>query len=505
MTWNAPTRRRCAAAALALALAAAAASTLGPATAATSDDQATGAVPRPAACGAQDKPETALQGQVPLADRESGRSKQGYSCNLSLIGQYQGIGATWVDPQYGHCAYMGSALPATLAGKGGVHVVDASDPRHPRNSATLDSPAFLSDTWESLKTNQARGLLAGVAVDLVLGAAFFDVYDIATDCAHPKLLNSVNGERLTLPANVLGHEGTWSPDGRTYWASGLAAGSLTAIDVSDPAHPRMAWTGSFGQANHGFELSPDGNRLYLTTLAPAGFVVLDTSQVQAHAANPQVRQVGQATWTDGLFSQHTIPVTVNGKPWIIAIDEGGHGGVHFVDVADEAKPVVHPGIRLEIQQPEHADARNADDARNGAFHYQTHYCSVDRRTDPTALACGFFDSGIRVFDIRNLAHPREIAYFNPPARAGEAGTLPGSQHQSWLGFYPGFTSPDDYPGVFASDFAKAATDGPVPNWTSDWCSSPPAFVGRQLWVTCQDNGFLTLAFAPGVYPLKGRG
>jgi hypothetical protein len=36
------------------------------------------------------------------------------------------------------------------------------------------------------------------------------------------------------------------------------------------------------------------------------------------------------------------------------------------------------------------------------------------------------------------------------------------------------------------------------NLTTDWCTSPPRFVGTdQLWVTCQDNGFLALRFTNG--------
>ncbi|HZI36737.1 MAG TPA: hypothetical protein VFF24_00420 [Acidimicrobiia bacterium] len=34
--------------------------------------------------------------------------------------------------------------------------------------------------------------------------------------------------------------------------------------------------------------------------------------------------------------------------------------------------------------------------------------------DPGIVACSFIASGLRVFDIRDPQHPREIAYFNPP-------------------------------------------------------------------------------------------
>ena len=54
-----------------------------------SDDGAAPLTVPKAACGANDKPETGLQGQVPAALRASGF--QGFNCNLTLIGQNKGI------------------------------------------------------------------------------------------------------------------------------------------------------------------------------------------------------------------------------------------------------------------------------------------------------------------------------------------------------------------------------------------------------------------------------
>jgi hypothetical protein len=42
----------------------------------------------------------------------------------------------------------------------------------------------------------------------------------------------------------------------------------------------------------------------------------------------------------------------------------------------------------------------------------------------------------------------------------------------------------------------------VADLSTDWCTSPPRFVGDQLWVACQDNGFMVLRFTNGVYPLR---
>ena len=49
-----------------------------------------------AKCGATDRTETGVQGQTPLADRQSGATAQAYNCNLEKVGQFQGEGASWL-------------------------------------------------------------------------------------------------------------------------------------------------------------------------------------------------------------------------------------------------------------------------------------------------------------------------------------------------------------------------------------------------------------------------
>jgi hypothetical protein len=455
------------------------------------------AVPR-AVCGPGSAPENGLQGQVPLADRASGRSQQGYHCNLELLGQYQGEGTTWVNPQYKHCAYNATSFSGLGRKKSeGTQVIDASDPRNPKLTANLTSPAMLTSTWESLKVNEARGLLAGVSVGPALSGLAFDVYDISKDCAHPKLLNGAGGTEFTLPATTLNHEGQWSPDGKTYWSAGLAGGALTAIDVSDPTNPSIAGVTAIGLANHGFELSPDGNRLYLTTAFGAGVVILDVSEIQARKPAPVVHQLGSVFWGGpATVGQHTIPVTWDGKPYLIAVDEFAGEDMHIIDISDEMKPTIVRQIQLEVNRPENAEAVAADTAGNGIFGYDSHYCGVDTKTDPTALACGFFQSGVRVFDITDPMSPREIAYFNPPAQTGKNDQLPGSEHAASLIMM----------GSAGSNFRDTGF-GIAPGWngkpanlTADYCSSPPRFVGKdQLWVSCQDNGFMTLRFTNKAY------
>ncbi len=479
-----------------------------------------------AQCGPGSLPEGSIQGEVPLADRRNGRNLQGYRCNLELVGQYQGQGASWVNPSLGHCAYMATSdLGQSNNPSPGVQVIDVSDSSAPTLSTTLTSPAMLTGPWESLKVNAARQLLGGAAGGLVIGAGFFDVYDISGDCAHPRHLN-VNRSGVEIPDNWLGHEGNWSPDGLTYWSTGLVAGTLTAIDVSNPQTPKILYIGHAGAPyNHGLAISEDGTRLYMSSLSPAGVYIYDVSDIQNRAPTPTITLIGQVTWADGGGTQHVIPVTYGGKPYLIVPSELQEQGIYFIDISDETQPKVVSQLRLQIQLPENLALYKQDTAGDGLFGYEAHYCTVDRSDSPTALACGFLQSGVRVFNIVDPLSVHEIAYFNPPAQMGKAAELPGSEHGA--GWYkvpmlslilfskstPSALGLDLY-RPSANDISVAGRmfdvrdsnphgdSSPSPDLYADWCSSPPRFVGDQLWVTCQDNGFMVLKFTNGVYPIQ---
>jgi len=445
-------------------------------------------------CGPGSSPETGLQGQVPLEDRRSGRSRQGYSCNLELVSRYQGQGQATIGASYKHCQYLGTILPGAVRSKRpGVNVIDMSNPRKPRLSTSLVSPATLGGTWETLKVHEGRGLLAAVSVGILTGGFFVSVYDVKTDCARPRLLNGVKGTKLTMPGAFPGHEAGWSPDGRTYWTTGTVGGTIAALDMTNPRKPKVIYNGITGLANHGIALSPDGNRLYVADL-PAGIITYDSSDIQRRKARPQLRQMAKTTWRDGLVTQHAIPFTKRGRRHLLVVDELGSGGVRIFDLSDERRPKTVRKLKLEVNRPQHLKSRTADLAKNGIFGYDSHYCTLDRTTDPTALACGWAQSGIRVFDVRDLKNPREIAYFNPPAQVGQRHRLTNSAH-AFLPF-----------GAYFSDALQGGLESGLhlgePDMTADWCMSPPRFDGGRLWVACDDNGALLLRFTNGAYPLR---
>ncbi|AFU02995.1 hypothetical protein O3I_025220 [Nocardia brasiliensis ATCC 700358] len=460
-------------------------------------------VPR-ADCGPGSMPEPGLQGDVPAADRNNGRSRQGYSCNMSLLGSPgEARGSGLVSASFENCIYSSTLFPGIVFGEPGLRVFDATDPARPVQTAVLAEPAMAWGTWESLKVNPKRKLLAATAVPTGMSAGYFSVYDIS-DCAHPRLLNPGVGTNLLQPMPFLSHEGGFSPDGNTYWATGVAPGLLTGIDISDPVNPRIISQNVTGLTAHGFGISDDGNRMYMSVAA--GITTLDISEVQSRKRDPQVYHLGRLFWMDGQATQHSIPVTYGGKQHVFTIDEAGAGGVKLIDVSDDAEPRFVSKLKLEINLLEHQDSALASGMGGSGFGYNPHYCSADRSVDPTALACGWGQSGIRVFDVRDPANIRELGYLNPPARTwGQLG-LPNSPH-AWA-------SLEGPPVVDPVAIGRAMVEGqfnpleaisPRSLWlalgdlSADWCMSPPAFRGNQILVTCSDNGPMVMQFENGVY------
>lgn len=464
----------------------------------------------PAQCRADDQVETGVQGEVPLADRDSGRSRLGYNCNIDLVGQLQNEGAGITSASYRQCTYTGTSFPTNLldGSTAGINVIDASDPARPTRTAVLNEPAALGGTWESLKVNEARGLLVGTAVGLLEGAGYISVYDIATDCAHPRLLNPGPGSQLSMPIPITTHEGDFSPDGNTYWASGVGPGYISAVDLTDPARPMVVWSGITGISAHGMGFSSDGNTMYLSNLA--GLTMIDVSAIQNREPRTIVAQlaphIGQKFWSDGQITQHSIFVTYGGKPHVFSMDEAGSGGAKLFDASDSANLTQRNAIKLAINLPENQSRAIGSASGNGPFAYESHYCSVDRPVDPQRMACGWVQSGIRVFDISNPDRFREIGYFNPPAQVGKSfDTLRNSIHA-------GLASLVGPPILGGVSLGRAVLQGQAPltgvvndrsrltgaDMTADWCMSPPQFRGDLLYVTCSDNGFLALRIAPDV-------
>jgi len=130
-------------------------------------------------------------------------------------------------------------------------------------------------------------------------------------------------------------------------------------------------------------------------------------------------------------------------------------------------------IRLEVHQPEHRDEIAGDyGAESPVQGYAGHYCNVPRSHEPGIVACSMIASGLRVFDIRDPAHPKEIAYFVAP---------PSS---------------------------VSATGSPVIDERANWAMSEPAFAPErgEIWYSDGTSGFYALKLSSAVWPPKaGQG
>ena len=413
-----------------------------------------GPVPR-AECGPGSNPETGMQG-------EGGAPAVPYTCNMELLGQ-EGTTSQWQMAAYGHCAYYlayadeGGVVAGTQRQNSAV-VVDVSDSSNPIRSALLTSPG-IANGHESLVANEKRSLLGGAES----AGPHFDVYDVSKDCAHPALLSS-------LPTAVAGHEGEWAPDGLTYYATS-GTENWTAIDVSDPTQTKTLDSASESDPilyYHGLSVSDDGNRVYQTRdtgdKTVNGLEIRDVSEIQSRKPDAQAYRISIMDWAseDGSYwAQGTIPVTINGKPYVIQTDEGGPIGGRIIDISDEKNPFLVAKLVLEVNMGGTSGAVGA-----------AHYCGVPQRHEPEIVACSYQMSGIRVFDIRDPYLPKEIAYFNPAPKP-----------KSTLG------------STGAASLASPATES---------CVMQVRIIPErgELWTACNNNEFLALKFTNGVWPFK---
>jgi hypothetical protein len=461
----------------------------------------TGPVPK-AHCGPHDRTESGLQGSTTLAERFGGAAARGFNCNLELVGQFQGEGTSWQMAWFGDCAYYDTANTAGQQHFGTV-VLDVSDPRHPAVTDYINT-VTMRDPWESLHVNQKRKLLAGGESENGTGVGGgFEVYDVS-NCRHPVLKSSIE-----LP-NSHGHAGNWSQDGMTYYeTNGFrgVGGIMPMVDVSDPSKARwlLNWQFTGNGRAHDTNTNADGTREYSpqpgfltapvgsSSFGPEGLIILDVSDVKARLPEPQVRIVSTLFWEDGGQAQQALPVSIEGRPYLIFTQELGSAGAgpagrafacaenlppfgfaKIIDISDEKNPKEVAKLMLQVHDPANC-VTTLPEALNPVFVYDSHYCNVDDPHNAKVLACSYFEAGLRVFDIHDPYHPREIAYFKAPAMGTKV--IPGSNLWNFTG----------------------GRTGTVFNRTADWASSFIRFhkYGNELhlWFTSQDNGFLVVKFA----------
>ena len=418
-----------------------------------------GSIPK-ATCAPGDHTESGLQGETTEQERFSGDSETAYNCNLNLVGEepqetYLGAYSQDGPAYYDVCAYYGTDSGA--ATNQGIKVIDVSDPAHPVVTAHLnDTPAALLP-HETVHTNaNTRILVAGQD-----GGPNFAVYDIS-DCRHPVLKSSI-----TLPGSN-GHMGNFAPDGKTFYlsqnpcCSGFG-GPLYVIDTSDPANAKQLPTWNFAGNGrpHSLNVNPQGfdglgvgARAYMNqgrswpfTDGMDGLVITDVSDYQNRLPNPQIRIVSTLFYPDQGTGESMIPVKIKGHSYLIGVDEAGaasasdgwtgacnrgygaFGYPQIIDVQDETHPKIVAKIRMQVADPANCATLHAETppdvpgtapgtnlpSISGTTNYSVEACVADNPEDTKMLACGAQNAGLRVFDVSDPLHPREIAYWKSGA------------------------------------------------------------------------------------------
>jgi hypothetical protein len=144
-------------------------------------------------------------------------------------------------------------------------------------------------------------------------------------------------------------------------------------------------------------------------------VVLDTTDIQRRVPNPDLKIVSAINFPN--FGHTEQRATIRGRPYIFSSGETPIVGAKncpwawgsAVDVSDERRPRAVSEIKLEVNEQANCGTVGPDNAV-----YSIHYSGVDSFERTTRLFYTYYTGGLRVFDVRDPAHPREIAYYHPP-------------------------------------------------------------------------------------------
>lgn len=385
-----------------------------------------------AICGPGDNPEPGMQGETPLADLTAGRTAKPYVCGMRIVAR--------LDPwDRGENAFLKrSRTCAYVYGGGnrkGIAVIDASNPSAPKAVGLLDTPGAIggSETMDVIDVGDRHLLVAGDYSGGLRppGPAPFDIYDIS-DCAKPKLLTT-----FYWPANI--HVPKISPDGKRVYASReYGTDGVMVLDISDPAKP--AYMGEFplvlpggkAQRCHDMWINDDQTRLICAGSVPmiearkgdSAPSIWDITQVgKPNPEWPTIRFVGTSD-IRGQGDHHAPLLRVGGRPYLVAANELRCTAFpRIFDMSDEKALRMVGEFRLEANDRCLADSAWAK--ANAAGSYGLHYNAVvdDAWGDVALGMFSFMGSGVRIVDLRDPTHPREVAYYHPGAM--EAPAQPG--------------------------------------------------------------------------------
>jgi hypothetical protein len=404
-------------------------------------------------------------------------STYGLAKNFTQIG-YADLGKRGMNSPLavaGKCVYVGDRYYSSSATEaprpnGGVAIIDASNPAQPRETGTI--PPIGLSTQREMRADAGLGILVVEGYSPFIdgwtpGDAainYIKVYDIHTDCLHPKLLSTYDFGPRAPHEFFLWKDPKHPGRALAYVTFTIYSPDLMVLDLTDPTSPALAGVYDLGidQAQktadfadesgsgytHSLTVSDDGTKAYMASW-DYGFWTLDTSML----ANPPAGGVGvmHPVGIGKLDYGHNVhsAVVIPGRNEAVFTQEdyanAGHGCPF--GILRTGKLGTDGGATLDGQfsLPEN-DPKNCG-KKNGTFssHNPTLFHDLALLT--------WYSGGLRAVDLSDPSHLHEDGAFVPkptftptlrdsrlffPATAS-AGTLPtdttkpGSTAALWTG------------------------------------------------------------------------
>lgn len=275
---------------------------------------------------------------------------------------------------------------AYVVGSSGLHVIDVRDPAAPRHLATVVGRGM--DGFNDVRVVRGGGKV--VAFASPLSDDVTSVYDVTNPAAPVKLAN----------IDEYSHSVQVRVDGaRTLLYLATYTSAIPVYDVTNPTQPVRIGAPEIPGPEAGIhDLTVDGDMIYANNTTE-GMVAIDVS---AGLDRPSVERGRIAT----TYSHASWAATIGGKKIVIHGDEGmtPDGGA-FMRILD-GDPA-SPGFLQEL-----ARWRTRTDV--GIHNMEIH---------GTKAYVSYYQDGVRIVELADPAHPREVAHYNtwdPETAAGGA-------------------------------------------------------------------------------------
>ena len=422
----------------------------------------------------------------------------------------------------GKCAYVGDRYyssntsqpgrPNNADGtpdvRGGVAVVDISDPGHPKWDPANNIPPVALSTQRELRADVGLGILVvesyspfidGYADTAPASINNLKIYDIHSDCMHPKLLSTYDFGPRAPHEFFLWKDPKHPGRALAYVTFTIYSPDLMVIDLSDPANPTLIGTYDLGvdQATktqdfvdesgsgylHSLAVSDDGTRAYMATW-DYGFYELDTS-LWADAPAGGVgagHPVGTGNFQDGHNVHSAVPIP-GGNNIVFTQEDyanAGHGcpfGILRTGHVNDDGGATQLG---QFSLPENDPSTCGQ--KNGTF------SSHNPTLFPDLALMTWYSGGLRAVDLTDPTHPYEDGAFVPKPKFTP--TLRDTRL-----FFPSSCSS-----------GTINTSRPLPTDSQLGCSSAPEWTGAMWSYPIVQNGFIYVVDIDlGLYILRYDG